>query len=101
MIYTNKANDELIVNCDCGCGSGLLWQAVKWDDEEQFYIMLTEHSWYAKQSGRIKPYFKRLWKALRGKEYCLTEIVMKRTEVEEYMDFLGRWIKKNEGEHDD
>lgn len=101
MIYTNKENDELIINCDCGCGFGLLWKATKFDEEdEQYFVYLTEHSWYAKQTGRIKPYFNRLWKALRGKEYYLTELVMSKNEVAEFSGFLRRLIEnpKNEGE---
>ena len=94
MVYTNKTNDELIVNCDCGCGSGLLWQAAHYDKEEQFFVTLVESSWYAKQTGRVKPYFKRLWKALRGKEYCLTEIVMSKEEVAEFEIFLHRLTEK-------
>lgn len=97
MIYTNKTKDELIINCDCGCGAGLLWQAVKWDDEgEQIYVSLIEHSWYAKQGSRIKLYFKRLWKALRGKEYSLMELVMSKSEVGEFGEFLRRLIQNEE-----
>ena len=101
MIYTNKENNELIISCDCGCGSGLLWNATKFDEEdEQYFVYLTEHSWYAKQTGRIRPYIKRLWNALRGKEYYLTELVMTKSEVAEYADFLRRLIEnpKSEGE---
>ena len=101
MIYTNKENDELIISCDCGCGTGLLWQAKKFDDEaEQYFLCLTEHSWYAKQTGRVKPYFKRLWNAIRGKEHYLTELVMTKYEVAEYADFLRHLTEnpKNEGE---
>lgn len=101
MIYTNITNDELIINCDCGCGSGLLWQAVKWDDDgAQYYISLIEHSWYGKQNGRMRPYFKRLWKALRGKEYRLMEIVLSKSEAKEFDEFLCSLIK-DKGEHHD
>ena len=94
MIYTNKEKDELVVNCDCGCGSGLHWKASKWGDEDtQYFVSLTENSWYAKQTGRIKPYFKRLWKALRGKEYCLTELVLTKDDIAEFDEFLHRLIE--------
>ena len=42
MIYTNKENNELVISCDCGCGSGLLWNATKFDEEdEQYFDYLT------------------------------------------------------------
>lgn len=51
MIYESRTKDEIIVNCDCGCGSGLLWQAASWDGEgEKFYLSLVEYSFYAKQT---------------------------------------------------
>jgi len=101
LIFTNRKSDELILSCDCGCGYGLHWQAMEFDKEgERFFVYLTENSWNAKQTGRVKPYFRRLWKALGGKEHYLTELVMTKSEVAEYADFLHRLIKnpKNEGE---
>jgi hypothetical protein len=69
MIFTNKKDDELIVTCNCSCGYGLHWAAGSFDEEgEEYYLTLVEMSWYAKQGSRLKSYFKRLWKALRGKE---------------------------------
>jgi hypothetical protein len=97
MIYQNKNNDELIVSCDCGCGKSLLWQAKQFDDEDEgCYVSLVEHSWYAKQDSKLKSYFKRLWKALRGREYCLTELVLKKEEIKEFTLFLNRLTEKLE-----
>ena len=95
MIYTNRVKDEIIVNCDCGCSSGLHWKAIQWgDDGEQYFVSLTEDSWYSKQTGRIKPYFKRLWKALLGKEYYLTELVLSKDDVAEFVVFLRSLERK-------
>ena len=94
MIYTSKKEDELIITCDCGCGSGILWNGTLFDKEdEKFFVSLVEHTWYAKQTGRFKPYFKRLWKALRGKEYCLTELVMTKEDAKEFAEFLRRLVE--------
>jgi hypothetical protein len=91
MVFTNKKEDELIVTCKCGCGEGLHWQAGTWDDEgEEYYISLVESSWYDKQDSRLKSYIKRLWKALRGKEYHFTELILKKDDVEEFAMFLGK-----------
>lgn len=95
MIFTNKNDDELIVTCNCSCGYGLHWKAGTWDDEdEKYYLSLIEMSWYAKQDSRLKLYFKRLWKALRGKEYHLTEMILKKEDVEEFAAFLNRLTDK-------
>ena len=94
MIYTNKEKDEPIVICDCGCGSGLHWKASQWDDEDkQYFVSLIESSWDARQTGRAKPYFKRLWKAIRGKEYYLTELVLTKEDVVEFDEALRCLLK--------
>lgn len=98
MIYSNKTKDECITSCDCGCGSGILWQATLWDDEKCL-VSLIEPSFYARQTGKVKPYFKRLWKALRGKEHYLTELVMTRSEAMEFSEFLRTLVSG--GEHND
>lgn len=91
MIFTNKKDDELIITCNCGCGNGLHWSAGSWDaDGEDCYLSLVEMNWYAMQRSRIKSYFRRLWKALRGKEYYLTEMILKKAEVEEFAAFLNQ-----------
>jgi hypothetical protein len=79
---------EFIVTCHCGCGSGLLIRAERDDFNDSpnnalYSVSLVESSWYAKQTSRFKPYFKRLWKALRGKEYLLTEFVLNADEFQE------------------
>ena len=91
MTFTNKKDNAFIVTCDCGCGHGLHWEAWTWDDaDEKYYLALVEPSWYAKQGSRVKSYFKRLWKALRGKEYCLSEIILKKADVQEFTALLTR-----------
>ena len=101
MIFSNKTEDELIITCDCGCGYGMHWSAGVWDDEgEQYCLMLVEASWYSMQESRLKSYLKRLWKTIRGKEYCLTELIMKKAEVDEFAVFLNKLTHKRckEGE---
>jgi hypothetical protein len=51
-------------------------------------------SCYAKPDCFLKSYSKRLWKALRGKEYYLTEMIFKKADVEEFAAFLNRLTEK-------
>jgi hypothetical protein len=97
VIFKNKKNDELIVTCKRGCGYGLHWQAGTFteDADEEYYLTLVEMSWYAKRDRRLSSYFKRFWKALRGKEYYLTEMILKKDEVEEFAEFLHRLTNKS------
>jgi hypothetical protein len=94
MLYTpsNQEISELVVTCHCGCGRGIIVRTER-DDltaDALYTLSLIESSWYAKQGGRIKPYFKRLWKALRGKEYYLTELVLTSVEFQELIAGLNK-----------
>ena len=62
-----------IVSCVCGCH---LVKFEKWTDDEGAWMMIYENSFYSKQGGRFMAYLKRLWSAIRGKEYLLCEISM-------------------------
>ena len=62
-----------IASCVCGCH---LIKFEKWTNDEGAWLQIYENSFYSKQDGRFKPYLKRLWSAIRGKEYLLMEISM-------------------------
>lgn len=48
----------------------------KWTDDEGAWLQIYENSFYSEQGGRFRAYLKRLWSAIRGKEYLLMEISM-------------------------
>jgi hypothetical protein len=64
---------EKIASCVCGCH---LVKFEKWTDDEGAWLQIYENSFYSKQHGRLGSYLKRLWSAIRGKEYLLCEISM-------------------------
>jgi hypothetical protein len=95
VVFSSKKTCEFIVTCDCGCGYGLLWQAASYDDEkEEYYLSLVEPSWNAKQDNSLKSYFKRLFKAFCGKEYYLTEVLLKKSDILEFVEFLNKLTEK-------
>lgn len=62
-----------IASCVCGCH---LIKFEKWTGDEGAWLQIYENSFYSKQDGRFMAYLKRLWSAIRGKEYLLMEISM-------------------------
>lgn len=64
---------EKIASCVCGCH---LIKFEKWTNDEGAWLQIYENSFYSKQHGRVRSYLKRLWSAIKGKEYLLMEISM-------------------------
>ena len=64
---------EKTVSCVCGCH---IIKFEKWTDDEGAWLAIYENAFYSKQGGRVRAYLKRLWSAIRGKEYLLCEISM-------------------------
>ena len=64
---------EKTVSCVCGCHT---IKFEKLTDDKGAWLMIYENAFYSKQGGRVRAYLKRLWSAIRGKEYLLCEISM-------------------------
>lgn len=64
---------EKIASCTCGCH---LIRFEKWTDDDDSFMEVYENSFYSKQDSKVNSYLKRLWSAIRGKEYLLFEIVL-------------------------
>ena len=64
---------EKLASCTCGCH---LIKFEKWTDDDDAFMQVYENSFYSKQDSKTSAYLKRLWSAIRGKEYLLYKIVL-------------------------
>ena len=82
---TEKVN----VFCSCGCGKGFR-VIFRFDDEDDFVgISTVIPGFFAKQSSIfniIRQRFKAAWFMLRGKEYCLHDIVLTKKQWVEFAE---------------
>lgn len=92
MVFSNKDDEVkmIIVNCNCGCEEAISIKKYIFDkevqDDEEYYLSILAGQFSAKQRGIFRTIGHRLklaWKMLRGKEYLLNEIVIKKPEFEE------------------
>ena len=85
---------SLLVSCDCGCS---ILRFTKYDDG--IIIDHYETSFYSHQRpirSAIKNYFKRLWKALVGKDFYLYDIVLNPDEAKKFYKDLQEFFEDNE-----
>ena len=105
MILANSNNNTKIIkiNCDCGCDEEIEIKKFIFEDEEikpnedEYYISIHTSKFYSEQKGIFKLIGHRIklaFKMLLGKEYRLTEVCMKRQDIDDLIKELEE-IKKN------
>lgn len=76
MIFENKNEYEQTIMIECGCGCSAI-KIVQWLDDGIVFIGHEENNFYSRQQPirtAIKRYLKRLWCAIKGKEYQFFDI---------------------------
>ena len=78
--------------CKCGCGNGVILKA---DNDEDFGVSLqlvSDNFYSGHSNGRysLKEKFKRIWYAIREKEYCYFDILIEPKELQEFKEFVAR-----------
>lgn len=95
---TLKSNDnnEMIVTCDCGCDEGI---RVRIDKSFECYCYLTYVSgnFYKDQLGLLDK-LKKIWKIIRNKDFCYSDIVMSKEDFIEYRNWLNSMDADVEGD---
>ena len=86
MVYTNKTETRVFVNCNCGCGDGV--EIIVDKDKEDYFcsMQIVSSKWYSEQGGFWDAFAKKLkkiWRVIRGKDYYYCDAVMKIDEFNE------------------
>lgn len=95
---TLKSNDnnEMIITCDCGCDEGI---RVRIDESFECYCYLTYISgnFYKEQLGLLDK-LKKIWKIIRNKDFCYSDIAMSKEDFREYRNWLNSMDADVEGD---
>lgn len=103
MILANGNKDTKIIkiNCDCGCDEEI--QIKKFNDDEikpeemEYYMSIHTSKFYSEQKGIFRLIGHRIKLAIKmlfGKEYLLTDVVLKENDINDLVKCLEE-IKKN------
>lgn len=101
LAKANKDTKLIIINCNCGCDEEIHVKKFIDSDidesQEEYYLSIHTSKFYSNQQGilrlighRIKLAFKMLF----GKEYLLCDLVLNKTDIDEFIKELEE-IKKN------
>ncbi len=96
-VLMTKDKKELIVTCDCGCGQSFHLCIDDEDKDEDLYFFLcfmknncdTEYDKNPWRAFKIK--MKKIWFILRGKDYCYSDTVMRKADLEEFKAYVNQF----------
>lgn len=92
-VMKSKDGKNLIVDCNCGCDEGLRIKIHPFDDERYSILTYTSGNFYKDQNMSCWRIFKlkckKIWRILRGKDYCYSEILLTKEEFEELKEYIN------------
>lgn len=92
-IMKSKDGKNLIVDCNCGCDEGLRIRINEFDEDTYAILTYTSGNFYKDQKLSCWSIFKlkcrKIWRIIRGKDYCYSEILVSKEEYNELKDFIN------------
>ena len=89
----NKDGTELYIDCNCGCNDGIRIRINK--DEFDYYCFwtYTNGNFYTEQCEAIwkifRKKFEKIWAIIRNKDFYYSDVVMTKTEFEEFREYIN------------
>lgn len=92
-VLFNKENNEMIVNCRCGCENSIHLRIDREDPDDVFCLMtFLSGNWYTEQDKKVlriwKTKLKKIWAILRNKDYYYSELFMTKDEFAQFKEFV-------------
>lgn len=92
-VMKSKDGKNLIVDCNCGCDEGLRIRINEFDEDTYAILTYTSGNFYKNQKLSCWSIFKlkckKIWRIIRGKDYCYSEILVSKEEFKELKEYLN------------
>lgn len=83
---------EMIVTCNCACGDSVRFKVMS-DKDDRFWAIWTYLCWGHKTEDTIRGCvllrLKRVWRALKGRDYYLSDMILYKDDVVKLRDYLN------------
>lgn len=92
-VLLSSDNAELIVTCGCECEDAIHMRLnVEDEDDEIMAISYMNSNFYRDQVGALKAIIKKIkkiWRIIRGKDICYSEIIMTKEEFAQFRKYVN------------
>lgn len=97
-VLRDKDGKNMIVTCKCGCDEGFRLRVDRADYDWYAIGSFTNANWYKEQDMAVWKVIKlkaqKIWAIIRNKDYYYADVVMSKTEFEEFRDYVNSVDKK-------
>ena len=90
-VLLSQNNNELFLNCQCGCDDGIHIKIKPFGDDYA-YITYTNGNFYRDQHGAFSTLIrklKKIWSIIYNKDYAYSEIVMSQEDFEVFKQYIN------------
>lgn len=84
----NSENNELIINCKCGCDEGIHLKIYDYEDGDYTILTFSNGHFYTLRRHSFIEKIKKIWSIIRNKDFYYSDILMTKDEFEEFK----RWV---------
>lgn len=92
-VLKNIDGNELMVDCLCGCDTGIRLRVDKNDFDMYCFMTYTNGAFYKEQGetifGVLGKKLKKIWAIIRNKDYYYSEFVMNKSEFDMFREYLN------------
>ena len=89
-VFKNYNENELIINCDCGCDDGIHLKIEDYEDGTYAFLTYINGNFYKEQSFSFVSKLKKIWAIIRGKDFYYSDIVMKKEDFEKFKEWINK-----------
>ena len=92
-VLKNGDGTELLVDCSCGCNDGYRFRIDKDDFDYYCFMSYTNGAFYRDQDDTfwrvLRKKLKKIWAIIRNKDYYYGEVVMTKSDFEEFRKYIN------------
>lgn len=90
-VLKSTNNNEIFIDCNCGCGDSMRFSIDK--DDHDFYAIMTR----MKNSGKdsiwwmVRKKLEKIWAIIRNKDYYYFDIIMTKEDYETFKQYINKF----------
>lgn len=92
-VMKSKNSNDLVVDCRCGCDTGIRIRIDKDDEDSYCFLTYTNGNYYREQSDKlwcvIYKKLNKIWHIFRNKDYYYSDICMTKAEFKEFQEYVS------------
>ena len=88
-VFKNFNEDELIIDCDCGCDQGIHFKIADYDNDNYIFMTYTNGNYY-KEQGSFWGKLKKIWAIIRNKDFYYSDVIMSKVDFERFKEWINR-----------